>query len=216
MRSLLVLAGVVLLSTACERPDPIKEKIAALPDLPREMADGLDTLPGTSVLVTKGTRDIPGRPPMDKPSVALPALNCSAVERYRGQIIYPMTVCSPPPWLITDIKEMAFAEDVPAKRRPVDAHYRLRLGPSGYLFCRVTGGPWAAFIDEHTECSGAVWCRLEILGAPTYISYTWSGPVSAAPEAPYLFDVHSTGEFSRSPCSSLSNCGNGTDPPGHL
>ncbi|MBP6391366.1 MAG: hypothetical protein KA175_11125 [Flavobacteriales bacterium] len=214
-RAALALGSAALLATACQHADPIKERIDALPELPTALATQLDTLPGTTVLVTKGTVGIPDRPPLDTATVVLPALNCSSVKRYVGQILYPMTVCSPPPWSIIDIKEMALAEDIPGKPRPVNAHYRLRLNPAQNLFCHVTGGPWAAFIDEHLECNGAQWCRLEILGAPTYVSYTWSGSVSEAPEDPYLFNVESTGGVYRAPCGAHSTCGGGVPPPDH-
>jgi len=88
-RSILGIASVILQALPISRCND-DDKVSGLDELPKEIAANLKVVPNTDLLINM--------PPFEakKPVVALAPKNYAPTELSYVQVIYPITICSPP------------------------------------------------------------------------------------------------------------------------
>jgi hypothetical protein len=105
IRSILGIASASLLALTTTRCND-DDKVSGLEELPKEIAANLKVVPNTDLLISM--------PPFEakKPVVALAPKNCAPTELSYVQVIYPITICSPPDFSTNGLlKEYRVAPD---------------------------------------------------------------------------------------------------------
>jgi hypothetical protein len=191
--TLLVLLSPWMIS--CNRSPDAKQIVSRLPELPPQVADNLAPTGIDNVLMTKAPA--PVHKPGIKPLAPKPR---SCVIKYWGFVIYPLTVCSPPDFLVTTDEVKAVERQASpsgwSPLLPTARYYKLSRSSAtarvGSLFCSQKGGPWYAEVTTQTSCDDSVpdHSKLDIIAGPQPFEVVWDGDLR---DVPPPFDPNSFG-----------------------
>jgi len=208
-------AALCLLLTACSKTP---QSVAALPELPTELAADLVMAKTAPVLMT-GPVSGPLSTPVSAPPVALDiAKGCTT--SYDGYVLFPITVCYLPPLPeLSTIPPPVLAKKIPGVAEiPVTKFFKLSSHAKNRLkhplFCSVRSGPWYAHVEAEQKCGtnpNILSFTAGILGAPEPINVTWSGQLSDVPPPLVLTGITESGTVCQ--CCSGSTCPDGTCKP---
>lgn len=166
IRSILCAASVIMLTLAAT-PRNGDYRVGDLEELPEEIAANLKVVPNTDLLISM--------PPFEvkKPAVALAPKNCAPTEHSYVQVIFPITICSPPDFPTKGLlKEYRLAPDRTPFPPPAGQTQTYTLSSfegkalKNPLFCVQKGGPWLATITKTDPCFGPIEFNLVISGVP--------------------------------------------------
>jgi len=213
MKALMLLVLVAALgSSVCRKSDLNK-----LEELPKDIAENLERIPDSDVLVSIA----PIADPNPQPSPIF-ARACSETQDFWVQVAYPVTVCAP-----FDLVPGTFMADAPPRssgpRATTVKNYKLTALAGQPLTtpfgCQRRSGPFLAIITRTIACNNATSCSMQILGVPSCPacpSFAWGGEsceVNNRPSEVRFIGLPVTkGRPSYSACSSHTTCG-GTPAP---
>jgi hypothetical protein len=198
--------GVILTGLLAGCPST-PDKIANLPELPDDLAIGLELAHTAPVLMTKAPAAvITSAPPSENAPLPL-APNKACTAKYDGFAIYPITVCYPP----YDLEQLQIASakqsfaalgfnvkgevDLAPKYFKLSSHLNQRFRLP--WFCAVRGGPWYVHVEGAQMCNTNPNIRqfkAELLGAPEPVVVIWSGAITDVPAPLQLVGITDSGE----------------------
>ena len=207
---------VALLGGCAVTPSTVRD----LPELPPEFARDLAIARTAPVLMTESATTVaPLEPRPAGPTVLLaPSKACTAI--FDGYVLFPITVCYPPPVFYDAlILDAAAAPVVGNTLVPPVKYFKLTSHPLTSVvrlpwFCSVRSGPWYAHVEGQQICNTNPNIRqfkAELLGAPEPVVVVWSGALSDVPPPLNLFGIQQTGEFCT--CCSGFMCPDGSCKP---
>jgi len=223
----MLLLVTALATSVCQKSEP---DVGQLEELPKDIADNLQRVPNSDVLISITLVAAPSPlPTPGKPNGPIFARACSETQNYLVQVLYPVTVCSRPD-LAPASTFMATAP--PSTGGPATTGTVKSFKLSAFLgqrftnpfFCQTRSGPWLATIVRNIQCNEATSCVMVIMGVPSCPAcpaFLWGGAncqVSNRPtQVQFIDPVFEQGNPSLSPCSSKTNCGgsNPTSSPIH-
>jgi hypothetical protein len=217
MRRLSVAATVaaLLFAGACRREE---DPVSKLPELPDELRATLAPSAVAPVLMT-GSKTVtpPARPAQE--TRLRPAISTVCVRHYKGYVIYPITVCYPPSFLVNGLNVEAVQARINPAVVPLTGSYKLssfpgmRVPPAFY--CTVRGGPWYAEVTETPTCENPLVStfRLDIIAAPQPVEIVWTGMLTDAPAPINPNLLMQTSEDNCTCCNGGTLCPNGSCPP---
>jgi hypothetical protein len=215
--SIIAIAAMLLLYFSSCKTTPHYSELAAA------TADSLKKT-STEGLFISGVMNMKARPIQDPAILPCPRL-CATKTVYWAQVIYPVTVCFPPDWVL-DGNASVFAKSAAPdsisslinSATPITSMVSTtKLSNFNRLFCKTKGGPWIAEITDDEQCDnscgeGSHFFTMKILGVQETLVWSWFGTMAGRPA-----EVVFAGEpwiRSQSPkdcdLSDLTNCtGNG-------
>lgn len=206
----LAVVPMVLLLAHCQ-PKSAEDQVAALPELPPEIAATLDP-------DTMGTR-IVSEPPPPEPTgpVLLPC--CSITETRQLKVRFRYTKCGPPLELF-DPEGAVLTQDRARSAKP--EMHRLTAFQGRQLefrhLCRSSDGPWNAILMEKRGCTNPTPNRtLAISAFGDVILRTWGGPQNPPADVQVVAcreesDIRAPCGISGCDCQS-SSCSDGQECP---
>ncbi|MGH9361148.1 MAG: hypothetical protein ACRD2T_04470 [Thermoanaerobaculia bacterium] len=204
---------LVLVLAHC-RPKSIEDQVAALPELPPEIAATLDP-------DTMATKVVSGVGPPETATGAILVPCCSSTETRQLKVRFRYTKCGPLADLF-DLEFVVLTQGRAGSAKP-EMHklteFRGRTLPFPHL-CRSSDGPWNAILTEKRGCANPTPSRsLAISAFGDVISFTWGGPQSppanvqvVACRKESFIRLLCPGSISTCDCSS-SSCSAGQDCP---
>lgn len=166
---------LLVLPLAHCRPKSVEDQVAALPELPPEIAATLDP-------DTMGTKIVSGVGPPETATAALLVPCCSSTETRKLKVRFRHTKCGPPgDFLVTAFGELVLTQDRPGTPKPT-LHRLTELRGQQLArvnICFTSDGPWNAVLTENRGCKSPAPIRdLTISAFGDAIHFRWGGPQS--------------------------------------
>jgi hypothetical protein len=212
----MLLLVAALATSVCQKSEP---DVGQLEELPKDIAENLQRVPNSDVLISIAPVAAPSPlPTPGKPNGPVFLRACSETQNYLVQVLYPVTVCSPPDLVATTFLSPAPpSNSAPGTTGTVKTFKLTAFGGQRFtrpFFCQRRSGPWLATIVRTIQCNEATSCVMVIMGVPSCPAcpaFLWGGAncqVSNRPtQVQFIDPVVEQGKPSLSPCSSKTNCG---------
>ena len=207
----LAVVPLVLVLVHC-RPKSVEDQVAALPELPPDLAATLDP----KTLATKVVAGPVG--PVTRTGESL-APCCSSSETRSLKVRFRYIKCGPPDHLF-DLDQAVLSQERRGSGEPAKPAgpelYKLSRLPGLQIplhFCRVSDGPWNAILTASDGCNTQPIRTLFIAAFGDIVSFTWVG--TASPPANVQVLACRQDSFTQAPCGDQQgcDCSSSTCPP---
>ncbi len=149
------------------RPKSVEDQVAALPELPPELAATLDPKTLATKVVSVSTPETP--------TGEILAPCCSTTETRSLQVRFRYIKCGPLDHVV-DLEDGVLSQERRGSAKP--QLYRLTRLPGLEIplaFCRSSDGPWNAILTEYRGCNSPASRTLIIAAFGDAKAFTWVG-----------------------------------------